>query len=84
MFSATRETKLCPGMKSLVGLAEAFDTYVGVNLGGGNVGVAEHFLDGAEVGATGEEVGREAVSEGVRAHVGFQPGCLGMTLDDRP
>ncbi len=35
---------------------------VGVDLGGGNVGVAEHGLDGAEIGAIHEQVGGEAVA----------------------
>lgn len=35
---------------------------VGVDLGGGDVGVAEHGLDAAEVGAVHEEVGGEGVS----------------------
>ncbi len=35
---------------------------VGVNLGGGNVGVAEHGLNGADIGAIHEEVGGEAVA----------------------
>ena len=34
---------------------------VGVNLGGRDIGVAEHGLDGAEVGAVHEEVGGERV-----------------------
>ena len=43
--------------------AEAVLVDVGVDLGGGDVGVAEHFLDDAEVGAVIEEVGGEAVAE---------------------
>ncbi len=35
---------------------------VSVDLGGGDVGVAEHGLDAAEVGAVHEEVGGERVS----------------------
>ncbi len=37
-----------------------------VDLGGGNVSVAEHSLDGAEVGAVHEEIGSETVTQGVR------------------
>ena len=43
--------------------AEAILVDVGVELGGGDVGVAEHFLDDAEVGAVVEEVGGEAMAE---------------------
>ena len=35
---------------------------VGVDLGGGNVGVSEHGLNAAEVGTVHEEVGGERVS----------------------
>ena len=38
-------------MKIFVDIAELFVRHVGVNLGGGDVGVAEEGLDGAEVGA---------------------------------
>ncbi len=43
--------------------AEAVLVDVGVDLGGGDVGMAEHFLDDSEVGAVVEEVGGEAVAE---------------------
>ncbi len=46
-------------------LLEAVGVDVGVDLGGGDVGVSEEFLDDAEVGAAGEEVGGEGVAEGV-------------------
>ena len=39
---------------------------VGVDLGGEDEFVAEHFLDDAEVGAVFDEVGGEGVAEGVR------------------
>lgn len=45
-----------------MGLAEAFGADVGVDLGGGDVGVAEHFLDGPEVGAVVQEMGGEGVA----------------------
>ena len=38
---------------------------VGVDFGGEDGFVAEHFLDDAEVGAVFDEVGREGVAEGV-------------------
>src|SRR3954471_11525386 len=38
---------------------------VGVDLGGGDVGVAEEFLDGADVVAGLEEMGGEGMAEGV-------------------
>lgn len=35
---------------------------MGVDLGSGDVGVAEHGLDGAEIGAVHEEIGGEAMA----------------------
>lgn len=56
---------------------------VGVDLGGGDVGVSEEFLDDAEVGAAGEEVGGEGVAEGVGVDVA-EAGAFGGTFDDLP
>lgn len=55
---------------------------VGVDLGGGDVGVAEHGLDGADVGAVHEEVGSETVAEGVRGDVFGDAGFFGVGLDN--
>ena len=55
---------------------------VSVDLGGGDVGVAEHGLDGAEVGAIHEKVGSEAVAEGVWGNVLGDTGHFGVFLDD--
>ena len=52
----------------LVNALEAGCLDMGVDLGGGDIGVAEHFLDGAEVGAVLEEVGCEGVTQGVRRY----------------
>lgn len=49
-------------MVFFVGFAEVGVGDVGVDLGGGDVGVAEHALDGADVGAVHEEVGGEGMS----------------------
>ena len=55
---------------------------VGIDLSGADVGVAEHGLNGAEVGAVHEEVGGEAVTEGVRGDVFRDAGLLCVGLDD--
>ncbi len=55
---------------------------VGVDLGGGDVGMAEHGLDGADVGAVHEEVGGKAVAEGVGGDVFGDAGFFGVELDD--
>src|SRR6188472_357652 len=65
-----------------VRLLQALAREVGVELGGGDVGVAEHLLDGAQVAATREQVGGEAVAQGVWAHLACQAGIAGVALDD--
>ena len=55
---------------------------VGVNLGGADVGVAEHGLDGTEVGAVHEEVSGERVTEGVGGDVFGDAGGAGAFFDD--
>lgn len=54
------------GMVAAVDFTEAGGVDVGVDLGSGDVGVSEHLLDGADVGAMGEHMRGEAVSEDVR------------------
>lgn len=56
---------LLPPPQSLDGSAELGGVDAGVELGGVEVLVAEQFLDLAEVGAGGEELGGEDVAEGV-------------------
>lgn len=55
---------------------------VGVNLGGGDVGVAEHGLDRAEVGAVHEEVSGKRVAESVRGDVFGDAGGFGVVIND--
>src|SRR5205807_8968254 len=51
--------------------------YVRVELGRGQVGVPEHFLDGAQVGAPLQEMRRERMAEQVRVDAfGLEP-CRG-------
>jgi len=56
-------------MKLMVRLREAVGADVRVDLRRADIGVAEHFLDGAEVGAAIVEVGGEAVPQHVGRHV---------------
>jgi len=53
---------------------------VGVNLGGGDIGVAEEALDAADVGAVHEQVGGETVAQGVRGDVFGDAGGFGVAL----
>ncbi len=55
---------------------------VGVDLGGGDVGVAEHSLNGAEVGTVHKEVGSEAVAQSVGGDVLGDAGEFGVFLDN--
>ena len=63
---------------------QALGTDVGVNLGGGDVGVTEHFLDGAEIGAVIHEVGSEAVAEHVGRYVFADIGLAGGVFHQLP
>lgn len=69
-------------MKTFVNFAEMGVGDVGVNLGGGDVGVAEERLDGAKIGAIHEEVSGEAVAEGVGSDVLGDTGFTSILLDD--
>ena len=70
---STRAARMKTGMH----LAQATELDPGVNLCRRDRGVAKHFLDRAEVGAAGQEVGRKAVPQCVRADVGVQAGSRG-------
>ena len=57
--------------------------YVGVKLCGRQVGVAEHLLDGTEIGSAFEQVGREGVAEQVGMDaVRVEAGLLCAALED--
>ena len=66
----------------VVDFAEAAAGDVGVDLGGGEAGVAEELLDGAEVGAVLQQVGGEGVAEGVGADVVLGAGGEDVAVDD--
>src|SRR5438309_5680967 len=70
-------------MKRLVHGPQVVAVDVRVQLRGGQVRVTEHFLDGAKVGATLEQVRRERVPQGVRRHPLCEPREPGGPLDDR-
>ena len=72
------------GMRSEVQLAPASIGYVRVELGGREIGVAEHLLDAAQVGAALEQMRRERVAEQVRMHaLRLEPGLLGEAAQDQ-
>ena len=57
---------------------------VGVNLGGGNVSVAEHFLNDAQVGAVVEKMCGETVAERVGREMFGDTGAMGVLPDESP
>ena len=52
-------------MRPVVDRLQLLDADMGVFLGGGQTGVPEHFLKGAEIGSAIEQVSRETVAERV-------------------
>ena len=69
-------------MKIFVNIAELFVRHMGVDLGGGDVGVAEEGLDGADVGAVGKQVGGETVADDMGSHFFGNSGFDGVMFDD--
>ena len=57
---------------------------VGVDLRRRNIGVSEHFLDDAQIGAVAEQMGRETVTEQMRINVRLEPGTPRHRLHDLP
>jgi hypothetical protein len=57
------------GVELLVDFSQSLLVDVGIDLRGGNVDVAEHFLDASQVGAAGEQVRRKAVAKGMHGEV---------------
>ncbi len=81
-FCNAGRRKLRAGVEFLVDGFEVFLVDVGVDLRAGDVGVAEEFLDDAEVGAVFEEVGGEGVAQKVGVEVLREAGRLGAGFDD--
>ncbi len=69
-------------MKALVDGFELGVGEVGVDLGSGNIGVAEQALNAAEVGAVGEKVGGKGVTQGVGCDVLGETGGAGVAFDE--
>src|SRR5512136_1327946 len=58
-----------PGVMTTMDLLQSILRDVGIDLGGGDVGVAQHHLDGADVRTTLQEVGGKGVAQGVRGNL---------------
>src|SRR6185369_16457901 len=72
----------CFGMRLVVNCHEVRKRYLSVLLRGGETGVAQKFLYGAQVGAVGEQVGGVGVAEAVRMQGGVAGEIRGVQLDD--
>ena len=64
--------------------AEIFAVHMRVELRGREVGMAEHLLHRAEIGATLEQMGCERMSQRMGCDALGQPGAPGGRFDDAP
>src|SRR5262249_38884909 len=71
-------------MKPVMDRLEPVAVDMRVVLGGADVGVAQKFLDRSQICATGQQVGGEAMTEGMRAYFGVQTGAADIFLNDGP
>ncbi len=71
------------GVGLIVDGHEVVQRDAGVALGGGELGVAEEFLDGAEVGAIAEQMGGVGVAEGVGVEAGVAVGEEAVFFDEQ-
>src|SRR5205085_10860028 len=79
---STRGSVLRARERLVVNLGEAGEVDVRVALGRRETGVAEELLDGAQVGAAVQEMGRERMAERVRARVHPRAGGARVLGDD--
>jgi len=75
---------LGPGVEPAMDSFESVLIDVGVDLGRGNIGMAEHFLDDAQIGAIAEEMGSETVSQEMWINIFLQAGMSRMFFHNLP
>ena len=80
----TASLLLRSGMKFPVHSFQSLLIDVRIDLRCRNVGMAEHFLDDAKIGAVSQQVRREAVSQKVRVDVLFESGTARTLFHDLP
>jgi hypothetical protein len=73
--------RLSPRMNLLVQTLQSFTGDVSINLGGGEVGMPEHDLDRAQVGAVFQQVGGEEVARGVGRDILVDTSLIAPLLD---
>ena len=72
------------GVRPVVDFHELANGSVGVLLGGGEGLVAEEFLNGAKIGAIGEKMRRESMTQRVRVQVPVDVNEANVFFDDAP
>src|SRR6187455_1664500 len=72
------------GVACIVDRTHPMLEHVGIDLRGREVGMTEHHLDGAEIGAAFEQVRGERMPQRMRAEPGLQPGLAGVGLENLP
>ncbi len=71
-------------MVLLIDLLQSLLENVSVNLGGGNITVPQHQLNGAQIRAAFEQVSCEGMPESMRMNFFLQSGFFGVTDDYFP
>jgi len=65
-------------MGPVVHLRQMLEIQVGVDLGGADVGMAQQFLNRAQIAARLQQVRREGMAQHVRMHAARDALCTGM------
>ena len=73
-----------PRMEAAVDGFEPAAVNVGIDLGSGNIRMAQHELDGPQIGTMFEEVGGKGMAQGMGADLLVDPGRGDGLLDDLP
>ena len=71
-------------MGFLIYILDSVFHHFGVDLGGGKVGVSEHFLDGVKVGAVFEKMGGKGMTKGLGGEFAGNLCLLFVGADDFP
>src|ERR1043166_177697 len=78
------EIALWPRVELAMDLAEAVAGDVGIDFGGADAGVAEQFLDNAQIGAVLQKMRGETMSKHVRSHVAFYASAADASFYAQP
>ena len=71
-------------MGFVVDILQLLVDQLGIDLGGRNVRVSQHLLDGVEIRAVFQQMGGKGVAQGVRGDFCLNSGLLLIVLDDLP